>query len=381
MESTVPVSGDTSNSNVRALSNVEAIDDSGENEHLHANNEVEHSQEDRNDKMGKNSPGNATIDCEVRRNMEPFEGMVFESEEAVRAFYNEYARQMGFGIRIYGNRRAKNGQNVSQYYVCSRQGHRGKKYLMSENPRPHTREGCKARIYAKRVESGQWVIKKFFKEHSHAMVSPSNVVLLRSHRRAANRAKNLNFIGAFDKELENQVENKSRECNMQEQDDNSHEPLTLRYIDLRDHALKVVAEGATTAESYRFAMRGIQKLLQDVIANKLRTFTQNGGVQGDNTYKVSQPASINENVTLGDPQHTNKTGCPPTTNLNLGWENASKKRKTCVNCKQQGHDKRTCSRWTSNNAVAVPMSAIPEHELDPSSTVAFGGFQRFGFGA
>ncbi|ERN09363.1 hypothetical protein AMTR_s00162p00075820 [Amborella trichopoda] len=259
MESTVPVSGDTSNSNVRALSNVEAIDDSGENEHLHANNEVEHSQEDRNDKMGKNSPGNATID--------------------------------------------------------------------------------------------------------------------------SNRAKNLNFIGAFDKELENQVENKSRECNMQEQDDNSHEPLTLRYIDLRDHALKVVAEGATTAESYRFAMRGIQKLLQDVIANKLRTFTQNGGVQGDNTYKVSQPASINENVTLGDPQHTNKTGCPPTTNLNLGWENASKKRKTCVNCKQQGHDKRTCSRWTSNNAVAVPMSAIPEHELDPSSTVAFGGFQRFGFGA
>ncbi|KAL4204442.1 hypothetical protein AMTRI_Chr01g132110 [Amborella trichopoda] len=396
MEHNVFESGEACNRNVCDSSNLNTAEESGVNKHVVVKNESQHRGTDSenedmatdnenenmdmdnknehvgtNNEMVDNSMGNATVDCEVRRNLEPFEGMVFESEETVRTFYNEYARWIGFSIRNSVNRR-KNGENIARYFVCSKEGFREKKHLMSEQPRPHTREGCKAMIYAKKVESGQWIIRKFVKEHSHPMVSPNNVVLLRSHRRAANRAKN--FANTFDKEHNIQVEERSHELNVQVQDNSSHEPLTLRYNDLCEHALKVAAEGATTAEFYRIAMHGIQKVLQEVINAKVKTITQIGGVQGDNTCEVSEPATM-ENVNLEDPQQT-KTREISRPNLDL--ENATKRRKTCINCKQQGHDKRTCSYLvskgnSSNNVVGVPTSATPGAEFDHSSLVAFGG--------
>ncbi|KAL4204443.1 hypothetical protein AMTRI_Chr01g132120 [Amborella trichopoda] len=390
MESNVSVSGEISNGNMCDSTDLEAVEDFEGNEHISPNNENMNTGENNKnkqestDKKGVDiSAGKAIINCEVRRNIEPFEGMVFESEEAVRTFYNEYALQMGFGIRNSVNRR-KNGENISRYFVCSKEGHRERKHLMSEQPRPHTREGCKALIYAKKVESGQWIIRKFVKDHSHPMVSPNNVVLLRSHRRAANREKN--FISTFDKEQSIHVEEKSRELNVQVRDNNSsREPLTLRYNDLREHALKVAAEGATTAGSYRIAMRGIQKVLHEVIMAKVKMITLIGGVQGGNTSDESQPASTLENVNFDDPQQTMTRDCTPTTRLNLGWENSSKRRKTCVNCKKQGHDKRTCSYsdsrgTTSDNVTCVPTSAVPENEFVHSTQVSIDGQQRFELG-
>ncbi|OMP05756.1 Zinc finger, PMZ-type [Corchorus olitorius] len=71
--------------------------------------------------------------------LEPYEGMEFESEEAAKAFYNSYARRVGFSTR----------------------------------------------------DSGKWVVSGFVREHNHELVPPDQVHCLRSHRQISGPAKTL----------------------------------------------------------------------------------------------------------------------------------------------------------------------------------------------
>ncbi|KAG6596220.1 Protein FAR1-RELATED SEQUENCE 5, partial [Cucurbita argyrosperma subsp. sororia] len=114
------------------------------------------------------------IECDGDIILEPYEGMEFESEDAAKIFYDKYARQVGFVMRVMSCRRSeKDGRILARRLGCNKEGYcvsiRGK-FGAVRKPRPSTREGCKAMIHVKYDKSGKWVITKFVKEHNHPLV-------------------------------------------------------------------------------------------------------------------------------------------------------------------------------------------------------------------
>jgi hypothetical protein len=106
--------------------------------------------------------------------VEPHKGMEFESEDAAKVFYDEYARQIGFVMRVMSCRRSeRDGRILARRLGCNKEGYcvsiRGK-FGNVRKPRPSTREGCKAMIHVKFDKSGKWVITKFVKDHNHPLV-------------------------------------------------------------------------------------------------------------------------------------------------------------------------------------------------------------------
>ncbi|CAB4318391.1 unnamed protein product [Prunus armeniaca] len=133
-------------------------------------------------------------------NLEPYEGMEFESEEASKAFYNSYARRTGFSTRVSMSRRSRrDGAIIQRSFVCAREGFRVDKHGKPgsdregrvKRPRPETRVGCKAMLVVKIQDSGKWVVSAFVKEHNHELVPPERVHCLRSHRHVSGAAKSL----------------------------------------------------------------------------------------------------------------------------------------------------------------------------------------------
>ncbi|KAH7521342.1 protein FAR1-RELATED SEQUENCE 5 isoform X2 [Ziziphus jujuba] len=106
--------------------------------------------------------------------VEPYEGMQFDSEDAAKIFYDEYARRLGFVMRVMSCRRSeRDGRILARRLGCNKEGYcvsiRGK-FGPVRKPRPSTREGCKAMIHVKYDKSGKWVITKFVKDHNHPLV-------------------------------------------------------------------------------------------------------------------------------------------------------------------------------------------------------------------
>lgn len=132
-------------------------------------------------------------------NLEPYEGMEFESEEAAKAFYNSYARRVGFGTRVSMSRRSRrDGAIIQRSFVCAKEGFRVEKEKSGRDdgprikrPRAETRVGCKATLVIKIQDSGRWVVSGFVKEHNHELVPPDKVHCLRSHRHVSGSAKSL----------------------------------------------------------------------------------------------------------------------------------------------------------------------------------------------
>ncbi|KAK2965815.1 hypothetical protein RJ640_025324 [Escallonia rubra] len=106
--------------------------------------------------------------------LEPRVGMEFESEDAARKFYIEYARRVGFVVRIMQRRRSEiDGKTLARRLGCNKQGFspNPKSTLgPDKKPRPSAREGCKATILVKMEKSGKWVVTRFVKDHNHPLV-------------------------------------------------------------------------------------------------------------------------------------------------------------------------------------------------------------------
>ncbi|KHN41795.1 Protein FAR1-RELATED SEQUENCE 5 [Glycine soja] len=115
-------------------------------------------------------------------NLEPCQGMEFESEEAAKAFYNSYARRVGFSTRVSMSRRSRrDGSIIQRSFVCAKEGFRveREKHLVDgrvKRPRAETRVGCKAMLVVKIQDSGRWVVSSFLKEHNHELVPPDKAL-------------------------------------------------------------------------------------------------------------------------------------------------------------------------------------------------------------
>lgn len=110
--------------------------------------------------------------CEVETNQEPYEGMLFKSEECARAFYDEYAKRMGFITRIVSSRKSeRDGSIISRRLACNKEGfnHNRQKTGPIRRKRESKREGCMAMVLVKREKPGRWVITKFVRDHNHPL--------------------------------------------------------------------------------------------------------------------------------------------------------------------------------------------------------------------
>ncbi|KAH7530548.1 hypothetical protein JRO89_XSUnG0020900 [Xanthoceras sorbifolium] len=126
-------------------------------------------------------------------NLEPYEGMEFDSEQAARVFYNSYARRIGFSTRVSVYQRSRrDGSIICRQIVCSREGFRREgSENRSKRQRTITRVGCKAQMTVKKQSSGKWAVSKLVKEHNHELVPPDKVHCLRSHRHVSGPARSL----------------------------------------------------------------------------------------------------------------------------------------------------------------------------------------------
>ena len=119
----------------------------------------------------------------------------FQSEEEAYKFYNLYGRIHGFSIRRCTTKLHEDYGVVVRIFRCSRAGLRSAKYIDMPNRkrqhRPLTRCQCKALLRIKYdFEAQCFVVTTFIKEHSHDLVAPHEVTLLRSHRRVDEGHKN-----------------------------------------------------------------------------------------------------------------------------------------------------------------------------------------------
>ncbi|KAK9287658.1 hypothetical protein L1049_016171 [Liquidambar formosana] len=119
----------------------------------------------------ENSGGADLTSCGVDKNQEPYEGMLFESEEAAKAFYDDYARRVGFVTRVLSSRKSeRDGSIISRGLGCRGGSDNQKMERVQTQKRDRRREGCTAMILLKREKPGKWVVRKFVGDHNHPLV-------------------------------------------------------------------------------------------------------------------------------------------------------------------------------------------------------------------
>ncbi|CAN1140881.1 Protein FAR1-RELATED SEQUENCE 7 [Linum perenne] len=85
--------------------------------------------------------------------------MEFQSEDDARNFYVEYARRIGFFVRVMQRRRSGiDGRTLARRLGCNKQG------FSPSN---------KSRL-VKMEKSGKWIVTRFEKEHNHPLVMSAN---------------------------------------------------------------------------------------------------------------------------------------------------------------------------------------------------------------
>ncbi|KAJ7953262.1 protein FAR1-RELATED SEQUENCE 5-like [Quillaja saponaria] len=130
-------------------------------------------------------------------NLEPYQRMEFESEEAAKSFCNSYSRRIGFSTCVSMSHRCRHdGVIIQRSFLCPKEGFRVDKEKPScdgrvKHPHSETRVGCKAMLVVKIQDSDRWVVSAFVKEHNHELVPPDKVHCLRSHRHVSGSAKSL----------------------------------------------------------------------------------------------------------------------------------------------------------------------------------------------
>ncbi|KAJ9701508.1 hypothetical protein PVL29_006737 [Vitis rotundifolia] len=117
------------------------------------------------------SAGGELISFEGDTVQEPYEGMLFESEGAAKAFYDEYARRVGFVTRVLSSRKSeRDGSIISRGLGCRGGSDNKKTRHLQTQKRDRRREGCTAMILVKREKPGQWIVRKFVRDHNHPLV-------------------------------------------------------------------------------------------------------------------------------------------------------------------------------------------------------------------
>lgn len=96
----------------------------------------------------------------------PVEGMEFESYDDAYNYYNCYAKELGFGIRVKSSWTKRNSKEKRGAVLCCNcEGFKTMKEASTR--RKETRTGCLAMIRLRLVESNRWRLDEVKLEHNH----------------------------------------------------------------------------------------------------------------------------------------------------------------------------------------------------------------------
>lgn len=115
----------------------------------------------------------------IQNPLPPAVGMEFETYEDVYYFYNCYAKEQGFGVRVSNTWYRKSKEKYRGKLSCSSAGF--KKKSEANRPRPETRTGCPAMIKFRLMENKRWRVIEVELEHNH-LISPSSGKFYKSHK-------------------------------------------------------------------------------------------------------------------------------------------------------------------------------------------------------
>ncbi|KAM2125263.1 hypothetical protein EV1_014854 [Malus domestica] len=137
---------------------------------------------------------------QVTDEFKPTIGQSFETLDEVLEFYNNYAREAGFSVRMHSSKKNKDGEITRKEFVCNKEGSNTKEWIGDEQKRRGlTKKGCKARLIVVRSKLGGYAITIFDEGHNHPMTSPRRRHLLKSHRKVGG----IENVGCTQEDLNN----------------------------------------------------------------------------------------------------------------------------------------------------------------------------------
>jgi len=125
----------------------------------------------------------------------------------------------------------------------------------TKRPRMITRVGCKAMIVVKKMNSGQWMVSKFEKEHNHSL-SHSKMVPSTSNI-TSREVADFTAKSAAPNEVKNEGFGAGTQCN-------PADSLTVLYNNLCQEAIKFAKEGSVTEEIYHVAVSALKEAAEKV---------------------------------------------------------------------------------------------------------------------
>ncbi|WJX23146.1 hypothetical protein P8452_12382 [Trifolium repens] len=118
---------------------------------------------------------------------QPVVGMEFETYDDAYNYYNSYARETGFAIRVKSSWAKRNSKEKRGAVLCC--NCEGFKTIKEANShRKETRTGCLAMIRLRLVESNRWRVDEVKLEHNHSF-DPERAQNSKSHKRTDSGTK------------------------------------------------------------------------------------------------------------------------------------------------------------------------------------------------
>lgn len=172
------------------------------------------------------------INSNCSKNLEPHDGMEFESKEEAFSFYKEYAKAVGFAVIIKASRRSRiSGKFIDAKFVCTRYGNK-RECTTAETPQDFSAESttifpikrkrgrinrswaktdCKACMHVKKKQDGRWMIRSFVKEHNHE-IFPDQAYYFRGHRNLDLSSSDVDALHAIRARTKRMYVTMSRQC-------------------------------------------------------------------------------------------------------------------------------------------------------------------------
>lgn len=117
----------------------------------------------------------------------PVVGMEFESYDDAYNYYNSYAKDLGFAIRVKSSWTKRNSKEKRGAVLCCNcEGFKTLKEASSR--RKETRTGCLAMIRLRLVESNRWRVDEVKLEHNH-LFDPERAQNSKSHKKTDSGSK------------------------------------------------------------------------------------------------------------------------------------------------------------------------------------------------
>ncbi|KAI9192510.1 hypothetical protein LWI28_023896 [Acer negundo] len=138
---------------------------------------------------------------EVKYDHKPKVGHEFASLDEVHDFYNKYAKEVVFSVRISSSKKNKNDKITRKEYYCFKEG-KSCEGIPCEKKRRRgiIWVGCNAKLPVVKTISGNFVVSLFVEDHNHSLVTPRRVHFLKSHHKEMNGHDAMMLLEHFESE-------------------------------------------------------------------------------------------------------------------------------------------------------------------------------------